>query len=405
MTRAIFAVLAVADALLFFYLFANYGWFNVHQFTEVSQDIVGIVVLPLLWGITLLDRIVTAAFFVAVGSGIWKDLAGRERPRWAAVVTTPVLIFSLAAIAFLWIVIVRDVVSQPAGMVYDRLTLFDELAREWRIADIEMFGVVNYAIGGSIGRSLVILLGVLYLAEKYLLQSWRVRWPVPLTPLLAVGWLAAIVAVGESRQREYVAAQQWRAIGPAVTWLDAMRACEAIGDGWRLPRPQELIRFVASGPAEIQSWQGAAWTNQIENNGEWAVAVDLAPRKSGRWNKASEPTRDESLCELRSQPGYATDWFASFRDEVCDRTSRSPYLFTPGLHPTVRQAGASVTQQPGAAVCIRPAGESTFPNYQQRGWDAREEPTAAAFLDAIIERCRTLPNPHRRLGCVAYAPR
>ena len=100
--------------------------------------------------------------------------------------------------------------------------------------------------------------------------------------------------------------------------------------------------------------QGAAWTNTIADGGDWAVAVDLAPRMSGRWNKGSEPTRDESLCESRTQPGYATDWFVALRPEVCARTTQSPYLFTPGLAQTVLQSGnISVTQPPHAAICVR----------------------------------------------------
>ena len=120
-----------------------------------------------------------------------------------------------------------------------------------------------------------------------------------------------------------------------------MAACEALGMDWRLPQREELTRFLATYPPDVQSWTGAAWTNTSADGGEWAVAVDLKPRFSGRWNKGSEPTRDESLCELRTQPGYAIDWFTALRPDVCARTTHSAYMFTPGLKLTVLQRGTS----------------------------------------------------------------
>jgi hypothetical protein len=399
MARAFFAALAVADTLLFLYLFLTYGWFNF-TFPRINE-VAALVVLPVIWGITLLDRVIAASFFAAVGAGIWKGLTGRDWRLWLAMLKTPVLMIVLSVVALVWIVAVRDVASSPPGMIHDRLTLFDALARQLRIGDIEMLGGVSYA-GGSYGAFLIILLGVLYLAEKYLVQSWGRQWPVPITPLLAVASLAVIAGGGEWRQRQYVAAQQWRGVGPQVSWIDALVQCEQLGEGWRLPRREELVRYVASQPAEIESWQGHAWTNQIDRNGEWAVAVDLAPRRSGRWNRASEATRDESLCEERRQPGYATDWFAASRDQVCAWTTRSPYLFTPGLRPAAIDRGAAVTLPPGGAVCIRPASDAAFPDYQRRGYDGAEFTSVAAFRDSIADFCRKYPN---RAACQAYADR
>ena len=400
--RALFAALALADSLLFLYLLLNFGWLNFN-YPDVSGSIAGLVLVPLFWAIIIVDRALAFAFFVAVGAGIWRDLAGRERPRWAAVLSTPVLLIACAATAFVWYLIVRVVVADPPGMMHDRLTLFDALARNWQGSDVEMLGALSY-VTGSFGGFLIVLLGVLYLAEKYLVQSWRLRWPIPIAPLVAVGWIGWIVYDGEQRQRQYVSAQQWQVAGQALSWLDAVGACETLGDRWRLPRREELARFLASHPPDIQSWQGMAWTSQSARDGEWAIGVDLAPRKSGRWNKSSEPTRDESLCELREQPGYASDWFVAYRDDVCARTHDSPYLFTPGLHITVLERGVTVTQPPGGAVCILPADDAKFPYYQRRGYEDEREFTAVReFRDAMSEQCRALPG-NTRAACFAYAP-
>ena len=400
--RAIVAALAIVDSLLFLYLLVNFGWFNFN-YPDVSGSIAGLVLLPLFWGIIIVDRLFALSYFVAVGAGIWKDLAGRERPRWAAVLTTPVLLIALAGTAFVWFVIVRGVLADPPGMMHDRLTLFDALARNWPGSDVEMLGALNY-VTGSIGGFLIVMLAVLYLAEKYLVQSWRVRWPIPIAPLVAIGWIGWIAYDGEQRQRQYVAAQQWEVVGAQLPWLDAVDACVHLGQGWRLPRREELARFIASHPPDIQSWEGWAWTSQSARGGEWAIGVDLAPRKSGRWNKASEPTRDESLCEFRDQPGYASDTFASYRDAVCARTNDSPYLFTPGLHPTALVGGVTVTHPPGGAICIHPAGDTKFPFYQRRGYEGeREFTTVKEFRDAMNEQCRTSPG-NTRAACFAYAP-
>lgn len=116
----------------------------------------------------------------------------------------------------------------------DRLTMFDALAGTVDSTGVDLFGTKYYA-GESIGRFLIILLGAGYLAEKYLLQTWRVRWPVPILPLVALGWVGWIVNDGERRLRDFVTQYEWRPITPQVPWLDALAECESLGDGWRLP--------------------------------------------------------------------------------------------------------------------------------------------------------------------------
>lgn len=165
-----------------------------------------------------------------------------------------------------------------------------------------------------------------------------------------------------------------------------------------------LALNLATYPSEVQSWTGAAWTSTSADGGGWAVAVDLQPRFSGRWNKGSEPTRDESLCESRTQPGYANDWVTARRPDVCARTKHSPYLFTPGLKLTVLQSGnAVVTQPPHAAVCVR--GEATrFPVRHRRGYrDDQDYTRAADFRAAMIEKCGLEPDRDRAV-CFAFAP-
>ena len=404
MTRLVFGALALGDALLLVYLFATYGWFNA-TFPNISESIASFVIIPLLWGVTLADRVFAAAVFAAVAAGIWKAIAGRERPRWLAILTAPVLVIALAVIAFAWIAIVTAIVSRPPGFIHDRLTLFDALAMQTRVGDIEMLGSVSYA-SESFGRFLIYLLAVAYLVEKYLVQSWRVRWPVPILPLVAVGWIGFVVYDGERRLRDYVAQQEWRALAPETPWLDALAACETLGDGWRLPRREELARYLATSPAEVQTWEGAAWTNTMAEDGDTAVAVDLKPRKSGRWNKGSEPTRDESLCETRTQPGYASDWFAGLRSAVCESTTQSQYLFTPGLKMAVLQRGnIAVTQPPAAAICVRaPADAPRIPIRERRGYrDEQEFTRAADFRRDMAAKCGVTPT-RNRAACFVFAP-
>ena len=76
-----------------------------------------------------------------------------------------------------------------------------------------------------------------------------------LLPPLFVAWR------GESRQRDWLEAQQWRSIGDGKTWLQALQACNALGPGWRLPRPHELPIYVASEPEALHGARGKLWTS------------------------------------------------------------------------------------------------------------------------------------------------
>ena len=107
------------------------------------------------------------------------------------------------------------IAAKPPGFINDRLTVFDALAATVDDEGIDLLGTGKYA-AGSLGRFLIILLGAAYLAEKYLLQAWRVRWPVPILPLVALGWVGWIVHDGERQNRDFVTAREWRARGGAT---------------------------------------------------------------------------------------------------------------------------------------------------------------------------------------------
>jgi hypothetical protein len=402
-TRLIFGALALVDAVLLLYLAASYNWFQF-DVSLPTESIASLFLIPMMWAITIGERVFFAAFFAIIGAGILRELIDRrEKPRWLAAITTPVLLMALTGIGLIWITTIQDIVTQPPGFINDRLTMFDKLAMKTDAGYAEFLGTANYA-GGSTGRYLIILLAAAYLAEKYLVSGWRFRWPVPLLPLLAIGWVAWSVRDGEQRLRAYTAAQEWRPIAPQMPWLDAVAACEGLGEGWRLPRREELTRYLSTSPAAIQAWAGAAWTATSADGGGWAVAVDLEPRRSGRWNKGSEPTRDESLCEYRDQPGYAVDWFAALRPRVCEQTSQSAYLFTPGLKLTALQSGITVNQPALAAICVRATDPARIPIRERRGYkDELEFTRAADFRTAMARHCGLTPD-RDRAACFAFAP-
>jgi hypothetical protein len=401
--RVFFGALAVVDAILLAYLFISYDWFHYGINESSISSPAGFLVIWVLWATVAAEKLFFAGYFAVVGAGIWKELTRREVTRRLAVLTTPVLVIALIGIGVAATWNLYEIAARPPGFINDRLTVFDALAGTVDDEGIDLLGTGRYA-AGSLGRFLIVLLAGAYLAEKYLLQAWRVRWPVPILPLIAIGAIGWMVYDGERRNREFAASREWRAVAPQVPWIDAVAACETLGPGWRLPLREELARYLATYPPEIQPWTGAAWTSTSADGGGWAVAVDLQPRFSGRWNKGSEPTRDESLCEFRTQPGYATDWFAALRPEVCARTRHSPYLFTPGLSLTALQSGnVAVTQPAQAAICVR--GEPMrFPVRERRGYrDEQNYTRAADFRAAMLKKCGLEPD-RDRAACFVFAP-
>ncbi len=401
--RILFGALAVLDAVLLLYLFAGFDWFNLDINQSSIASPAGFLVIWILWAFVAVERVFFAAYFAVIGAGIWKELTRREVTRTLTRLTTPVLLVALLGIGVTGAYLIYEIAAKPPGFINDRLTVFDALAGTVDDEGIDLIGTGNYA-GQSLGRFLIILLGAAYLAEKYLLQHWRVRWPVPMLPIVAIGTMGWTIRDGEQKNRDFVAAREWRALSPQLPWLDAVAGCENLGSDWRLPQREELARYLATYPPETAAWTGAAWTSTSADGGGWAIAVDLKPRYSGRWNKGSEPTRDESLCELRTQPGYANDWFTARRPDVCARTKASPYLFTPGLSLTVLQNGnVNVTQPQQAAVCVR--GEPTrFPVRDRRGYRNEQDYTRAAeFRAAMATKCGLEPD-RDWATCFTFAP-
>jgi len=94
MTRVLFGALAVADAVLLAYLFLLYGWF-AFDFNDSRSSSVGALIILVQWIVVIAERAFFAAYFAVIGASIWRDLAGRERPRWAAILGTPVLLIAL----------------------------------------------------------------------------------------------------------------------------------------------------------------------------------------------------------------------------------------------------------------------------------------------------------------------
>ncbi len=401
--RILFGALAVLDAILLLYLFAGFDWFNLDINQSSISSPAGFLVIWILWAFVAAERVFFAAYFAVIGAGIWKELTRREVTRRLTRLTTPVLLVALLGIGLTGAYSIYEIAAKPPGFITDRLTVFDALAHTVDDEGIDLIGTRKYA-GESLGRFLIILLGAAYLAEKYLLQHWRVRWPVPMLPIVAIGAAAWMIRDGEQKNREFVAAHEWRALPAPLPWLDAVAACETLGSDWRLPQREQLARYLATAPAEIQAWTGAVWTSTSADGGGWAIVVDVKPRYSGRWNKGSEPTRDESLCELRTQPGYANDWFTARRPAVCARTTASPYLFTPGLSRAVLQNGnVSVTQPPQQAVCVR--GEPTrFPVRDRRGYRNEQDYTRAGeFREAMAKSCGLEPD-RDWATCFTFAP-
>jgi hypothetical protein len=404
MARVLFGGLALVDAALLLYFVFSYDWF-VFGIDFNNESIAGIFIIPLLWALLIAEKAFFAAYAWLVGWATVREITGkRDAHRGLAVLASLVLLPSLIGATLLWVLAAGVVIHGPPGFLIDRLTLFDGLAQEASKFG-GLFGTASL-FSGSIGRMLVILLGAAYLSEKYLLTWWRIRWPLPLLPLVAVGWVGWSVHDGEQRLRAFVSAQQWRAISAEQPWLAALDACHTLGEGWRLPQREELARYLSTQPPEIKGWKGSAWTATASDAG-WVVAVDLEPRRSGRWNRDSEPTRDESLCELRpTQPGYANDWFVRLRPRVCEATTLSAYLYTPGRKAAAYQSGnIGVTQPNAAAICVRPAANAgKIGVRERRGYkDEKDWFRAADFVAYMKDQCGLSPD-RDRAACFVYAP-
>lgn len=151
--------------------------------------------------------------------------------------------------------------------------------------------------------------------------------------------------------------------------------------------------YLATRPEAATGWKGAAWTASAAERREYAIAVDVMPRKSGRWNKGIELSRDESPCESQDRFAKVQDAFARLRPRVCEGTDRSPALFTGGLRVIVDSPGGPSDFTKHHAVCIEP-GAADAP---AKVW-GREGCNRYAGLMATrgeVDRAAT----YRRLAC------
>ncbi len=399
----LWAGLAVVDLVALAYVVATFDW--GFDGPTVGATPAGWIVQYAIWAVVLLVKLTLAAAVVATGYAIAMEFRGAWQPRrWVAALTTLAFLAVLGLVAFDAFVVLYDSgVLKPALRLGDRLEVFEALAKRHRP-------------GQSIGAYLAFLVLAAYLAEKYLLRWWRLRWPVPLAALVIVGAPAAIAYRGEAEQRDWVAAQQWKAVAEKQTWLEALAACRGLGPGWRLPRRFELKLHVASQPGAIGAWKGPAWTPTTAESGRNAVVVEFAPRRGGVWRANMIPWRDLSPCEIDGSGASASerivhDWFTRYRERLCE----VPVSF-PGLYPSTVQFIAQVrgrvvggpepkyitAETQAATICIKPTRELPVLGGRRHPKE-KEYSEPEAFLADMRAAC----DPPRQAGsdpaaCAAF---
>ncbi len=399
-TSWIWATLAVVDAVALVYVAASFDW--SFETAKVGPTPAGWIVQIVVTALTIGLKLLVAAAIAAVGFAIVMDVRGTWRPsRWLAALMTPLFLAVLALVAFELAGEIRPALDAPAMQLSDRLVVFDRLA-------------VARTPGQSLGAFLAVLVLATYLAEKYLLRWWNLRWPVSLLGLaiaLLPAWLAHH---GEHEQREWVAAQQWHPVAERKTWLDALSACSALGPEWRLPRKLELALYVAESPEAIRSWHGAAWTLVESEMGRNAVVVELEPRRAGYWRSNIVPWRDRSLCELDANASAraASDWFTALRPRLCEAPADHE-----GMHASTVQLIASIRgsivggpepkliTQPteAAAICVKTAPPE-IPELRHRRYPKeREFRDAESFLAQMRDACNPRAPGADAAACAAFA--
>jgi hypothetical protein len=385
--RVLWSALAIADALALAYVATHFDWGLEPPTVGPAPAgwIIQIVAVAVIWTLKAL----AAAFIAAVGYAIVQDLRGSWLPsRVAAVFVTPVFLAVLGVATLLVTKELRGALDVPAMRFADRLVVFDRLAQ-------------GHGGGMSIGGHVVFVCAAIYLGEKYLLRWWRLRWPISVLAIAILAWPAWFAYEGEARQREWVASQQWKPLAERSTWLEALRACSALGPEWRLPRRFELSLYLASEPEQIRGWRGTAWTPVESEWGRNAVVVELAPRRSGSWRSNYVPWRDRSLCELDPLGQSARvvhDWFSETRPALC--SAGADYE---GLHVSTVQFIAEIRgsvvggpevkyltrETEAATICIKPASPE-LPRLRHRVYPKEQE-----YLDAelFIAKMKSVCNP------------
>ncbi len=391
------AALAALDALVLAYVITRFPWGR--NVPAMGSSPFGELVVVIGYAVDIFVNGMAAAFVVAVGYAIAREIRGPWRPRWwvALLATLPLL----AALAVAGLIAYRhfgDALRSGAMVLPDRLVVFDRLAAQR--SDSE-----------SIGSQLAWLALAAYLAEKYLLRWWNLRWPVSIAAIAIVAWPAWIALRGEQGQDAWVAAQQWKTFAEKATWLHAVSDCHALGTGWRLARRNELALYVANTPEPLRKWSGNAWTNTATELGANAVVVELAPRHSGSWRSNYVPWRDRSLCEIDVLASRPPDWFAALRPHFCDRAVSVEGLFVTTVQPIARIRGTRETasgreyitaETEAAAICINPTPPE-LPRYRRRIYPKEEEfGDAQAFLARMNAVCNPRIGGSDAAACTAF---
>ncbi len=402
--RPLWLALAAVDAVLLAYLASQFDWLTFDD-PHVGPTPAGWIIVLVVYVIEAAGKLLAVTFVAAVGAAIVLDFRGGSRPHrlLAALLSLP-LLATLCLLAWLAIAALTPALAGNNAAFLDRLIVFDRLAK-------------GHAEGVSIAGYVVLLCGAMYLAEKYLLRWWGVRWPVPLVALAVLAWPLWVALDGERAQRDWMAAQEWRAVNARQTWLEALAACGAQGAGWRLPQREELSLYLATRPAATAAWRGAAWTQTAADYGRWGIVVGLEPRLKGYWRSNDHPWRDRSVCERDANPptrNRATDWFAGLQPRVCADPEGSP-----ALHPSAAQFLAAyrgmqegspprifADQTSAAVICVRPAPPETRLPRRGRGYPEERLFTGPATFQAYMDGiCGEAPPRGDATACGAFAPR
>ena len=396
----VWAALAVVDGAALAYFAVSFDWSL--EGPNVGPTPLGGIVQMVATGIVIALKVLAAIFVAAVGYAIVKDVRGNWRPsRLAAALLTPVFLLALALVGFEAAMELKDALARPALRLADRLVVFDRLAE-------------GHVPGQSLGAHLALSCLAIYLAEKYLLRWWNLRWPVSLGALAIVAFPAWVALEGERDQREWVGAQQWRAMGESKTWVEALAACKALGPEWRLARRFELSLYLATSPEAARVRRGWAWTPTESELGRNVVVVALEPRRAGYWRPNLIPWRDRSLCELDAtahRSRVVTDWFSALRPHFCEAPDDYEGLHVSSVQFIAEIRGSVgggperkwITQETGAAaICIMPT-QPEIPQLRHRRYPKEED-----FVDpeVFLARMRTLCNPRALgsdpTGCAAF---
>ena len=386
----------MADALILAYVIWNVPWGMIFS-RDVHGDYAALI-KPFTLAMDLAWNGIALAFVAAVGYAVARDVKApwRPKPGQAVAASAPIAIIVVLAawIAHRDLVRIFDVIPMP-----DRVKVFDALA-------------FSNAKGESTGARIVWMAAAAYLGEKYLLRWWNVRWPVSIVALAMLAWPVAFALQGESRQREWVRSQEWRALGEGKTWLQAVNSCSALGAGWRLGRAHELPIYLATEPEAARGLRENLWTPMTSELGRAAVVVSPQPRRKGFWRSNEIPHRDQSACEVDAHRSpRPLDWFARLEEDFCASAplSESMFVSTEQLIANIRGSRETpgggrdyiAAESTAATVCVKPSGDPLKP--RRRAFPKQEEfNDAATFLDRMRAVCNPRIGGSDAAACAAF---